>query len=69
MSSRINSIQRSSFCILIALFLVVVTSVSIIGIGLNSPRMVLAQRQPQANLTSVEEQQQLMEGISFALMM
>jgi hypothetical protein len=31
--------------------------------------MVLAQRQPQANLTSVEEQQQLMEGISFALMM
>jgi len=68
-SSRINSIQRSSFCILIALFLVVVTSVSIIGIGLNSPRMVLAQRQPQANLTSVEEQQQLMEGISFALMM
>jgi len=46
---------------------VVVTSVSINGIGLNSPQIALAQQQqPQANLTSVEEQQ-LMEGISFEI--
>ena len=67
MSSWANSILHSSFCIVIALFLVVATSVSIIGIGLNSSQIALAQQQqPQANLTSAE-QQQLMEGISFEI--
>src|SRR5919109_3261213 len=62
-----NSIISSSLSIVIAFFLVVVTSVSIIGIGLNSPQNVMAeQHQPQANLTSVK-QQQLMEGISFEI--
>ena len=72
MNSRTNSRRHLSFCIVIALFLVVVPSVSINGIGngvgLNSPRTVLTQQQqPQANLTAIEEQQQLMEGISFQI--
>jgi hypothetical protein len=54
------------------LFIVGVPSVSINGIGngvgLNSPRTALTQQQiTQANLTIVEEQQQLMEGISFQI--
>jgi hypothetical protein len=53
----------SSFSIVL---LVVATSISIIAIGLNSPHIALAQQQPQANLTSVE-QQQLKEGISFEI--
>jgi pimeloyl-ACP methyl ester carboxylesterase len=62
-----SSIPHLSLCIVIALFLVIVTSVSINGIGLNSSRTAFAQNlQPQANLTSVE-QQQLMEGISFEI--
>ena len=67
-SSRTNFTLRLSYsCIVIALFLVVVTSASINGIGLNLPRIALAQQQqlqPQANLTSLK-QQQLMDGISF----
>ena len=68
MNSRTNFTLHSSFSyIVIVLFLVVVTSVSINGIGLNSSQIALAQQgQPQANLTSVE-QQQLMEGISFEI--
>jgi pimeloyl-ACP methyl ester carboxylesterase len=69
-SSKTNAIQYSSFCKLIALLLVVVTSVSINGISLNSPQIALAQQQqqqqPQTDLTSAE-QQQLMEGISFEI--
>jgi hypothetical protein len=65
-SSRTNSLRHSSFCIVIAPFLVVVASVSINGIGLSPPPIALAQQQPQANLTFVE-QQQLMEGISFEI--
>ena len=56
MGSWISSTQHSSFFIVITFLLVVVTSASIIGIGLNSPQIALAQQQqPQANLTSVEE--------------
>ena len=68
MGSWASSTLRSSFCIVIALFLVVVTSVSITGIGLNSPQIALAQQQQQslANLSSVE-QQQVKEGISFEI--
>ena len=64
-SGETNPIVPSSFSIVIALFLVVATSTSMIGISLNSPPIALAQQlQPQASLTSVE-QQQLMEGVSF----
>ena len=67
MGSWTNSTLHLSLCIVISLLLVVATSVSIIGISLNSPQTALAQQQPtQANLTSVE-QQQLMEGISFEI--
>ena len=67
MNSVTNPTLRSSLCIIITLLLVVVTSVSIIGIGLNSPQITLAQQQqPQANLTSTE-QQHLQDGISFQI--
>jgi pimeloyl-ACP methyl ester carboxylesterase len=60
-------LDSSFYSIEIALFLIVATSTSIISIGLISPQIALAQQQqPQANLTSVE-QQQLMEGISFEI--
>ena len=70
MSPFINAslAANSSFCKLIALLLVVITSVSINGIGLDSLRITLAQQQqqPQTNLPSIE-QQQLMEGIPFEI--
>jgi pimeloyl-ACP methyl ester carboxylesterase len=71
MSSGTNSMLHSSPCIVFALFLVVAASISIIGIGSNSPQITVAQQlqqqqQPQANLTSVE-QQELKEGISFKI--
>ena len=47
-------------------FLVVGTIVSINGIGLNLTGTAFAQPQPQANFTSIE-QQQLMDGISFEI--
>jgi pimeloyl-ACP methyl ester carboxylesterase len=65
--SRANSIPHFIFCIVMALLLVVVTSVSINGIGLNSSKAALAQQlRPQTNLTAVK-QQQLMDGISFEI--
>jgi pimeloyl-ACP methyl ester carboxylesterase len=67
MSSKINSILHLSYCIMIALLLVVATSISTIGFGLNSSRIALAQQQqPQANFTSAE-QQLLTEGNSFEI--
>ena len=68
MNDRTNSILHSGFfCIVMGLFSVVVTSVSINGIGLNSSQIALAQQQQdQANFTSVE-QQQIMDGISFEI--
>ena len=68
MNSVTNPTFRSSLCIIITLLLVVVTSVSIIGIGLVPPQITLAQQQqqPQANLTSTE-QQHLQDGISFQI--
>ena len=67
MGRWISSTLHSSFCMVIGLLLVVATSISINNIGLNPPQIALAQRQqPQANLTSLEEQQ-LMEGISFEI--
>jgi pimeloyl-ACP methyl ester carboxylesterase len=66
LSSRTSSISRLIFSTVIALFLLIIASVSINGNGLNSSsKTALAQQlQPQTNLTSVE-QQQLMDGISF----
>ena len=67
MSSGASSTLHLTFCIVIALFLVIVTSVTINDIGLNLSRTASAQNlQPQANLTSVE-QLQLMDGISFEI--
>ena len=50
----------------ISLFLVVGTFVSINGIGLNLSGTAFAQPQPQANFTSIEQQQQP-NGISFQI--
>jgi pimeloyl-ACP methyl ester carboxylesterase len=59
------SIPHLTFCITISFFLVVGTIISINGIGQNLSGIADAQlQQPQANLTSIE-QQQLMDGISF----
>jgi pimeloyl-ACP methyl ester carboxylesterase len=68
LSSRTNCISCLTFTTVITLFLLIIASVSINGIGLNSPNAALAQQQqqPQTNLTSVE-QQQLMDGISFEI--
>ena len=67
MNNVTNPTFSSSLCIIITLLLVVVTSVSIIGIGLDSPQITLAQQQqPQANLTSAEKQH-LQDGISFQI--
>ena len=67
MNNVTNPTFSSSLCIIITLLLVVVTSVSIIGIGLDSPQITLAQQQqPQANLTSTEKQH-LQDGISFQI--
>jgi hypothetical protein len=65
MNSGINFVLHSSLCIVTALFLLAINCVSINDIGLNSSQIALAQ-QPQANLTSVD-QQQLTEGISFEI--
>jgi pimeloyl-ACP methyl ester carboxylesterase len=66
LSSSKSSIPHSTFCIVIALFLAIVTIVSINGIGLNLSGNASAQQQDQANLTSVEKQE-LMEGVSFKI--
>jgi pimeloyl-ACP methyl ester carboxylesterase len=66
LSSSKSSISHLTFCIIISFFLVVGTIVSINGIGLNLSGTAFAQQQPQANFTSVE-QQQLMDGISFEI--
>ena len=68
MGSWASSTLRSSFCIVITLFLVAGTIISINGIGLNSPQIALAQQQQQslANLSSVE-QQQVKGGITFEI--
>ena len=67
MSSVIDSILHSPPCILVAVCLVVSSSVYIIGIGSVAPQISLAQQQqPQANFTSTE-QQLLTEGNSFEI--
>jgi pimeloyl-ACP methyl ester carboxylesterase len=72
MSSETYTIIHSSLSMVIAYFLVVAASISMIGIGLNSPQTAMAQQQqPQANLTQANlisaNQQQLLEGNSFEI--
>ena len=67
MASKTISIVYSSAFIPFALFLIAATSITIIGIGLISPQIAMAQQQqPQANLTSVQ-QQQLIDGLAFEM--
>jgi hypothetical protein len=57
--------MRSHYGILI--FLIVITTISLIGIGLTKVHIGTAQQQqPQSNLTSTE-QQHLLNGISFQI--
>jgi hypothetical protein len=70
-SNEKSSIFHNTTIYHVAVFIVVASSVSLlIGIGSNQPQITMAQQQQQsqANQTfspSVEEQQQLLEGISF----
>ena len=64
MSSEENSIVNSSHSIIIAVFLVIATSISVIVIVSNQPEITMAQQQQsQVNQTSSV----LMEGISFEI--
>ncbi len=68
MSSKRNSIVNSSHSIIIAVFLVIVTSISVIGIVSNQPQITLAQQQqPQVvnQTSSVLKQQPNLHGVSF----
>jgi pimeloyl-ACP methyl ester carboxylesterase len=66
MTNKKNSVVHSSSSIVIPLFIVIATSISIIEIGSNQFQITAAQQQSQVNLTSVEKQQ-LLEGISFEI--
>src|SRR5215217_4777495 len=76
MSSEKNSIINSSHSIIIAVFLVIATSISVIEIGSNQPQITMAQQQqqqqqpqqqPQVNQTSsiLKQQQPNLLGTSF----
>src|SRR5215208_1453568 len=76
MSSEKNSIINSSYSIIIAVFLVIATSISVIEIGSNQPQITMAQQQqqqqpqqqqPQVNQTSsiLKQQQPNLLGTSF----
>ncbi|HKG86798.1 MAG TPA: hypothetical protein VKA95_00625, partial [Nitrososphaeraceae archaeon] len=63
MINNTNTVRHSS----ISIAVVVASSISILGIALNSSDVATAQEQVlQTNLTSIE-QQQLMDGISFEI--
>src|SRR5215210_5953837 len=73
MSSEKNSIINSSHSIIIAVFLVIATSISVIEIGSNQPQITMAQQQQQqqqqsqVNQTSsiLKQQQPNLLGTSF----
>ena len=69
MSSNRNSIVNSSQFIIIVVFLVIATSISVIEIGSNQPQITMAQeqQQPQVNQTPsvLKQQQPNLLGISF----
>ena len=46
--------------------LIVIAIISVFGVGLSQAKIVIAQQQPQVNLTSTE-QQHLLDGISFQI--
>jgi pimeloyl-ACP methyl ester carboxylesterase len=69
MSSKRNSIVNSLHSIIIAVFLVIATSISIIGIVSNQPQITMAQQQQQPQVvnqtSSVLKRQPNLQGISF----
>jgi pimeloyl-ACP methyl ester carboxylesterase len=65
MSSKRNSIVNSSHSIIIAVFLVIATSISVIGIVSNQPQITMAQQQQQSQVNKTSSV--LMEGISFEI--
>ena len=77
MNSRVNSTLHSSLCVIIALVFAISPGISIFSNGSISTQSLLAQQQPQSNLTSAEqqpqsnltsaEQQLLTEGNSFEI--
>jgi hypothetical protein len=72
LSSKRNFIVNSSQFIIIAVFLVIATSISVIGIVSNQPQITMAQQQqqPQVDQTSsVLKQQPKLLGISFESIM
>jgi pimeloyl-ACP methyl ester carboxylesterase len=58
MNGRGNNILHSSLCVIIAIGLVISTGISIFSNGSISTETLLAQQQPQFNLTSAEQQPQ-----------
>jgi hypothetical protein len=69
MSREKNSIVNSSHSIIIAVFLVIATSISVIAIVSNQPHITIAQQQqPQVDQTSsVLKQQPNLLAISFEI--
>jgi hypothetical protein len=68
LSSKRNSIVNSSHSIIIAVFLVIATSISVVGIVSNQPQITMAQqKQPQVvnQTSSVLKQQPNLLGVSF----
>jgi pimeloyl-ACP methyl ester carboxylesterase len=65
MSSEENSIVNSSHSIIIAVFLVIATSISVIVIVSNQPEITMAQQQQQSQVNQTSSV--LMEGISFEI--
>jgi hypothetical protein len=66
MGSKRNSIVNSSHSIIIiAIFLVISTSISVIGIVSNQPQIAMAQQQQQSQVNQTSSV--LMEGISFEI--
>jgi hypothetical protein len=70
MSSKRNSIVNSLHSIIIAVFLVIATSISVIGIVSNQPQITMAQQQQQQQqvvnqTSSVLKRQPNLQGISF----
>jgi pimeloyl-ACP methyl ester carboxylesterase len=70
MSSKRNSIVNSLHSIIIAVFLVIATSISVIGIVSNQPQITMAQQQQQQQqvvnqTSSVLKRQPNLQGVSF----
>jgi pimeloyl-ACP methyl ester carboxylesterase len=67
MNRRVNSILRTSLCVIIAIGLVISTGIPIFSNGAILPQTLLAQQQPlQANLTSAGQQPQFQSNFTSA---